>query len=319
MEIPRAHFAGLQLEGGDTLRFVAKCLPVAIANGVRRALLADLPGFALQCGAFEHNDTGLPTAFLAQRMELVPLHCCRAAAVVADTATAAVPELYSARAPPSKHHTPVDAARVGLPATHEHTLLAWLPPAGGTLAFRATVTGGRGGEHAKFKVASDACGWEEEEEGGPQRWAVETVGGVHPATLFTAALQSLRRRCEAYATSHIPTAVQLRDTEEFGGVGTEVLLPRESPTLGELLTRHLRSHPRVLFAGYCRVTFADAGAGLRLHVATATGPMPYAVMAEAAAAAASEVASVEAAWREAVSQALLPMRPHAPPCPYAGV
>lgn len=296
---------------GDVLQFMSRGVSLALANALRRTLLAELPGFALHCGAFEHNDTGLSAVYLAHRVEMVPLACCVAARLCAEGGGS---RQYTAAA------RAVDAAALGLPVAPEHasTLLAWLPPSGsGRLTFTAQVVRGTGAEHARFKVATDSCGftYEEEETMGAEvpapapaalAWAVETVGGaLHPAALFAAAAAVLKGRLAAYAEA---TAAQ--------GSGGEFLLPRETPTVGELLVAHLRRDAAVVFAGYARVTPADAASGLRVHVSMAGDADPWSAVAAAARAAAAEVVALQAAWRRA---ALLctALAPHEEACPYA--
>lgn len=59
--------------GGDSLTFLIKGVPLAFANTLRRAILSEVPVFAIEDVYFYENNTSIWDEYIAHRLGLIPL------------------------------------------------------------------------------------------------------------------------------------------------------------------------------------------------------------------------------------------------------
>jgi DNA-directed RNA polymerase subunit D len=177
---------------GETLRFHAKGCDSALANSLRRIMIADVPTWAIEYVQFKDNTTVIHDEVLAHRLGLIPL----TGGVEDSEETTEVTFELEVEADDTVEWCSNDLQRV-TEGSDLHPAIAGIPivkaKKGQRLSLRAIARRGTGFEHAKWSPVS-ICTFLEND--GGCTFTIETVGALDPQEILTRAINVLRQRVE---------------------------------------------------------------------------------------------------------------------------
>ncbi len=188
-------------EDDTTVEFDLTDATPAFANALRRTLIADVPVLAIEDVHVADNNSGVFDEILAHRLGLLPW--------TFDPDAYEIPEDDEEVDPRNTLHMALQAEGPGTVTADDITVPdADVEPAqpdavvvdlheDGRIDLEAEAVLGRGKDHAKWQAANAAYAYDEDDD--TFHFTVESVSGLDPRTLVSAAVDRLEERVDAFA------------------------------------------------------------------------------------------------------------------------
>ncbi len=219
-------------------RFVVRGLTPALANGIRRAMIADVPTFSIDTVRFVENTSVMFDEMIALRLGLIPLTTPLDDFEIGDSVTVAL----DVEGPETAYSGDIRSADDLVVPADENVPIIELKD-GQRLEFEADAVLDRGKEHAKHQggvsvgfrhlqsvTVGDDLGEFDEQEPQILRGAIETADGVVLTSEFGHDLTE-RYPGKELTVDDVPGAYVFH-VETDGSFGAEELVLRAVETLG---------------------------------------------------------------------------------------
>ncbi len=219
-------------------RFVVRGLTPALANGIRRAMVADVPTFSIDAVRFTENTSVMFDEMIALRLGLIPLTTPLDDFEIGDTVTVAL----DVEGPQTAYSGDIESADDLVVPADENVPIIELKN-GQRLHFEADAVLDRGKDHAKHQggvavgfrhlqsvTVGDDIGEFDEQEPQILRGAIETDEGVVLTSEFDHDLTK-RYPGKQLTVEDVPGAYVFH-VETDGSFGVEELVLRAAESLG---------------------------------------------------------------------------------------